>query len=283
VTIDSTGRDAPSHSLARQAARWGVVLSNEIIETRSGVLAFGTRQDCPVVLKVPRNGTDEAMAASALQHFGSQAAVRLIERADNGAMLLERAVPGTHLTELVLEGSDERATAILSDLMAAIHKAPPPSGFPSVEDWGEGFHRYAASGDRTLATSMVLRAQELFGSLCRSQGPRCLLHGDLHHDNVVWDTRRDWLVIDPKGVVGEPAYEIGAALRNPTDEPHWFADRTIVEKRVAIFARRLNLDSQRLVAWAYAQAVLSAIWSVEDGEDPEKGLATAAALKAMLE
>ena len=94
--------------------------------------------------------------------------------------------------------------------------------------------------------------------------------------------RRLWLAIDPKGVVGERAYEVGAALSNPTDDPRWFAERGVIETRVAIFARYLEVDAQRLRGCAYSQAVLSAIWSVEDGEDLESGLATATALETIL-
>jgi streptomycin 6-kinase len=275
--------DEAKLALAEHAERWNVVLENEISETRSGLIGYGTRDGNAVVLKVPMSRTDEAMAAAALKHFGPSSAVKLIECADSGVVLIERAVPGTHLTELVLKGDDRQATQVMCDLMAFMHKPPPASpNFPTVEDWGLGFSRYLATGDKALAPDLVQRARDVFDSLCSTQGARCLLHGDLHHDNVVWDKRSGWRVIDPKGVIGEPAYEAGAALRNPTDDPRWFADESIIEKRIAIFAERLSHDPRRLRAWAYAQAVLSAIWSIEDGEDPERGLATAAALEALL-
>ncbi len=38
--------------------------------------------------------------------------------------------------------------------------------------------------------------------------------GDLHHENILAAERAPWLAIDPKGVIGEPAYEMGALLRN---------------------------------------------------------------------
>lgn len=74
-----------------------------------------------------------------------------------------------------------------------------------------------------------------------------------------------WRVIDPKGVVGEPAYEVGAFLRNPLSaiaaDPR--LPRTL-ERRIAVFAEALALDRQRIHAWAIAQAVLSAWWSYDD-------------------
>jgi streptomycin 6-kinase len=236
-----------------------------------------------VVLKVANSRSDETRGARALSHFGAQAAVRVIETSEDGAVLLERAMPGTHLTQLVLNGHDERASEILCRVMSAIHARPAPEAeFSSVEDWGRGFERYAASGCSALPDAHVARAHQLFAALCRSQGERRLLHGDLHHDNVVFDAERGWLAIDPKGVVGEPAYETGAALRNPPNDPRCFTNRHVIEKRIAAYALCLNAPHERIVGWAYAQAVLSAIWSVEDDEDPTIGLTAAEAFEAML-
>ena len=69
----------------------------------------------------------------------------------------------------------------------------------------------------------------MFAELCASQRGVRLLHGDLQHYNVLFDRRRGWVSIDPKGVLGEPEYEIGAALRNPA-RPALYAVRAIVER-----------------------------------------------------
>lgn len=268
--------------LLDRARQWGVVLEHKTLATVSSVIGVGLRDGRPVVLKVSRARSDEQAGVMALRHFGDKAAAVVIEARD-GAVLLERAVPGTPLTQLVREGSDQEATAILCRVMDTIHTAPTPtSTFPTVEDWGRGFQRHVESGDRRLPSGLVSRASDLFRALCLSQSDRYLLHGDLHHDNVVLDARRGWLVIDPKGVIGERAYEVGAALRNPTSEPRWFTEPSNVEQRVAAYAGRLNVGRDRVAAWAYAQAVLSAIWSVEDGEDPTTGLLAASAFELLV-
>jgi streptomycin 6-kinase len=108
-----------------------------------------------------------------------------------------------------------------------------------------------------------------------------LLHGDLHHDNVILDDDRGWLAVDPKGVIAEPEYEVGAALRNPFDRPVLFADPATIRKRVDRFARDLALDATRVLSWAFAQAVLSAVWTVEDGLEitpDHNGIALATAI-----
>jgi streptomycin 6-kinase len=77
--------------------------------------------------------------------------------------------------------------------------------------------------------------------------------------------KRGWVAIDPKGVVGELEYEIGAILRNPVEQPDLFASTSTIERRLSRLASMLHLNYERALAWAFAQAVLSAIWDVEDG------------------
>ena len=105
----------------------------------------------------------------------------------------------------------------------------------------------------------------MYFHLCATQSRPRLLHGDLHHSNVLLDSGRGWLAIDPKGVVGELEYEVGAALRNPYERPDVFTKPAAIARRVERFERELHLNAGRMLAWAFAQAVLAAVWEVEDG------------------
>jgi len=272
----------PRNPLKRLAQLWGVELEGNVIESPTGRVCFGRRGDSCVVVKVLNSDNDEFNSLAALRHFDGNGAVRVVDHAE-GAMLLERIVPGTPLTDLVLAGRDDEATAALCDVIAALHRAAPPAqGFPLVEDWGAELALYRTSGDATIPPTLVDRAIGLFAELAASQGPRRLLHGDLHHDNILYDERRGWVAIDPKGVVGEACYEVGSALRNPTSDPARFAVASIIERRIEIVAQRLGFDCGRTLAWACAQAVLSAVWSIADGQDPTRGLASARVMMTML-
>jgi len=72
-------------------------------------------------------------------------------------------------------------------------------------------------------------------------------------------------------VIGEIEYEIGASLRNPYEKPDQFASPETIERRLRCFEAKLKLDPERMMAWGFAQAVLSAIWSVEDGFTVDAG------------
>jgi streptomycin 6-kinase len=110
-----------------------------------------------------------------------------------------------------------------------------------------------------------------------------LLHGDLQHYNVLFDKQRGWVAIDPKGVVGELEFEVGALLRNPEA---LFANPATIQRRLEILTNSLPLNYSRTIQWSYAQAVLSALWDIEDGypfKPNNPSLLLAQALRPMLE
>jgi streptomycin 6-kinase len=122
-------------------------------------------------------------------------------------------------------------------------------------------------GDGTgpFPEALVARAERLAADLRVGGGAAVVLHGDLHHDNILEAERAPWLAIDPQGVVGEPAFEAGALLRNPLASVRTWPDLAArTARRLDILAERMGLDRQRLAGWALAGAVLSAWWTVED-------------------
>jgi streptomycin 6-kinase len=243
---------------------WGLLVEDSL-ETQSSFIVFGKRANRPVVLKVLRQPGDEWRSGEVLNAFNGMGVVRVLEYV-GGAVLLERLSPGTSLMGLALSGRDEEATEILIEVIQRMCRASQIlEGFVTVEDWGKGFQRYLESGDNQVPESLVVQGRELYTKLCASQRRRRLLHGDLQHYNVLFDTNRGWLAIDPKGVVGEIEYEVGASLRNPHENPAVFASPDAVERRLKRFEAGLKLDRERALGWGFAQAVLSAIWSVEDG------------------
>ena len=186
-------------------------------------------------------------------------------------MLLERLRPGHDL--LAVEG-DEAQTLIAAEVLA---KHPVVTedleGFPSVADWGRGFGRMrerTGSGDLPAGKRLFERAEGLYGELSESQEKVCLLHGDLHHMNVLKSGEKEWKVIDSKGVVGERAYEVGAWMRNPLHLLGRENAKGLIQRRMAIFSERLGFERERMEGWALAQCVLAACWSREEGDETER-------------
>lgn len=264
---------------------WRVTVER-VIETQSSVVAFGRRGNRPVVLKVVRRRGDEWRGGEILNAFNGSGVARVYEYTE-GAVLLERLDPGTALAELSMGGRDDEATEILAGVIQSMSRSRGPiEAVTTVEDWGRGFAWYLTSGDAQISKSLVEQAGQLYVALCASQRGVGLLHGDLQHYNVLLDANRGWTAIDPKGVAGEIEYEIGASLRNPVEKPELFASPAAVDRRIRLYEAGLKIDYGRALAWGFAQAVLSAIWGVEDGfpiDGKSPPIMLANAIRPMLE
>jgi streptomycin 6-kinase len=226
-----------------------------------------TRGDgSPAVLKlgVPDGHLDgEALA---LRLWDGAGAVRLLDHDPvRGALLLEQAIPGTPVSALVPQ-DDEAATAALISAGRGLHRAASDPRLDRLEDEGVAFAEHLARfpGDDPLPRHMVERAARLFDELCASAPDRALLHGDLHHDNVLSADRQPWLAIDSKGITGDPAFDCGAMLYNPYP---WIRDADlarVIPARVEQLADGFGFPIERVIAWGFVMAVLSEVWDAND-------------------
>ena len=251
------------------ARRWSLRVEDPFANLSYNWVAPALREDdAPVVLKLSFPGDKEFRTeAAALAAFDGRGICRLLELdLDRGAMLLERLQPGGPLAEV---GDDEEATAAAAGVMRKLWRpAPPDHGFPTVSDWSEGFRRLRrryGGGTGPMPGALVAEAEALVAELLASGGEPLLLHGDLHQENILSAGRGPWLAIDPKGVVGEAAYDTAALLHNPVvtlDAPD---PKRLLERRLDVLSGELGLDRARVHAWGLAQAVLAAYWGLEDG------------------
>jgi len=249
--------------------RWSLRVEGPFPNLSYNWVAPALREDgTPAVLKLsfPRDEEFETEAA-ALAAFGGHGVCRLLGLdLDRGAMLLERLLPGRPLTAV---GDDEEATAVAAGVMKTLWRpAPPDHGFPTVSDWSRGFERLRRrfdGGTGPMPGKLVGEAEALFAELLASEGAPLLLHGDLHQQNILSAGRRTWLAIDPKGVVGEAAYDTAALLHNPVGALDAPDPKGLLERRLDVLSGELGLDRAHVRAWGLAQAVLAAYWGLEGG------------------
>lgn len=278
-----TWLDALPATVQALAEGWQLQLGEPFPDLWLNYVAPARRDDGrEVVLKLCAPTGEFPSETGALQAYGGEGAVRLLELDEPlGAMLLERVTPGEQL--LTIEDDEER-TRIASGVMRRITRpAPAQHPFPTAAEWAwNGMRRLRATfegGTGPFPRRLVERAETLFADLFASAGEPVILHGDLHHLNILASERGGWLAIDPKGVVGEREYETGALLRNPPDLLSYPNLSAIQARRIAILAEELSLDRERIRDWGVAQAVLSAWWSYEDtGTAWEHGLRVAETL-----
>jgi streptomycin 6-kinase len=279
-------RDLPALIRASEE-RWSLAIGPPFDGLSYNYVAPAVRVDgVEVVLKLGVPYRELLTEIEALRLFGGRGVVRLLDAdGERGILLLERLRPGTPLAGL---DDDERATTIAAEVMQQLWRpVPDEHEFPTVADWASGLDRLRTrfeGGVGPFPARLVETAESLFAELVDSMGEAALLHGDLHHHNILASGRQPWLALDPKGVVGEPAYEVGALLRNPMPEIlHTPRLGRILASRLDILTERLGFERQRLASWGVAQAVLSAWWSFEDRErDWEQWIAYAECVAALL-
>jgi streptomycin 6-kinase len=116
-----------------------------------------------------------------------------------------------------------------------------------------------------MPRDLLDQAERAFAWLLVHGGETVVLHGDLHHANILWDATAGWLVIDPKGAVGPRALEVGRYIQNrlplAASPDRW---RPLVRERVEIFAAVLGHSRQTVLASALVDVVLSHCWGFED-------------------
>lgn len=252
--------------LADSAQRWALHLSAPFALSYNYV-APATRADgSAVVLKICFPEHEFHNEILALQLYAGRGMAQLLDfDQEQGVLLLERCEPGDMLADLA---DDKAATEIAATIMQQLWQpAPADHPFPTVADWLEALpsHRQSFDGGvGPLPADLFAQAESLARDLLAANATPMLLHGDLHHYNILRAQRQPWLAIDPKGLVGDPAYELGAFLYNPI---HTLGQRPdldrILRRRVDQLAEQLGFPRDRVISWGIVQAVLSACWSVD--------------------
>jgi len=260
---------------------WDVTVE-AIKETETSLMAFGACRNQRVVLKVSRYEGEEWRCGELLTAFDGRGLVRALEYRD-GIVLLERLAPGNDLSVLSLNTRDDEATEIIAEIIGRMSSIRPSvKGIKSASDLISEFQKYRHGCDDLMPAGMIDKAERIFSQLCDSQADLRLLHGDLHHYNVLFDSQRGWVAIDPWGLWAEIEYEVGASLRNPIDAPDLLAKKETVVRRLRIYEQRLGIDARRALRWAFSQAVLAALWPTEEGVGIDMRAPFIAAATAMM-
>jgi streptomycin 6-kinase len=186
-------------------------------------VASGYQNDNPIILKIGMNSKALAKEASCLKAFAKHAVAEVIAHDDN-MIIMQRAVPGNTLKDYFPD-NDIDATKILCASIKELNK-------PSIPESHNFYHlsELFKTLDQKLdiPDEILSKAKHLRDKLLSTTTEEVLLHGDLHHDNILKNgdskSRRSsksedgWLVIDPKGFIGDPEFEPAAYLCNPIPE-----------------------------------------------------------------
>jgi streptomycin 6-kinase len=216
-------------------------------------------------------GEEERLGGALMAWFAGHGAARVLER-DGPAILLERAQGPRSLAAMAQGADDDEATRILCRTAALLHAprpAAPPETLVPLKVW---FRALGPAAERHggVLTAASNTAQAL---LAEPRDVR-VLHGDLHHANVLdFGPQRGWLAIDPKGLLGERGFDYANIVCNP--DIAIAAAPGVLARRARIIAAEAGLEPERYLKWVLAYAGLSASWTLGDGWDATPALTMA--------
>ncbi|MCD7060265.1 aminoglycoside phosphotransferase family protein [Pelagibacterium xiamenense] len=255
------------------AANWALTRLALIAETPSSHVYRAHRDETPVVLKILKPyGMNELTGIAFLEWLGGDGAVRILDREDN-AILMEW-LDGPELSATVHAGDDAAATRFLGGVAKRLHtpRPNPPAGLASLADWCAPLSDTPLTRWPKPHRPDIEKAKALGASLLATSPTPVPLHGDLHHDNILRGPR-GWCVIDAKGILGDPAYDLANAFQNPIGALDTARAPATIERRARTFAEILGYDRQRLLDWAAAHCALSMAWNLATARPIDANLA----------
>lgn len=223
----------------------------------------GYQKGNPIVLKISLDELSLRKETKALAAFSDYGAVEVLAHTKE-ALLLQRAVPGAVLKNPFTKGHPN-AIRIACDVAKRLHQAPLPKGnhFPHIKEW-----LTALDKKWDIPLFHLEKARTLKNLLLKTEATPVLLHGDLHQDNIL-SNGDEWLIIDPKGVIGSPIHEMWAFVEDPKND-------------LTFISNYFGFKHDDVVQWYYVHSILAACWQVEDRLDPTLFLSLAESVVPMI-
>jgi streptomycin 6-kinase len=249
---------------AECAERWSLELGEPYAESNVSLTVPATRADgTRAVLKLNFPEPESEHEADVLAHWAGHGAVRLLEvDRERSSLLIERALPGTSLWQVE---DDEEATRIAAAVLRRLWSRPPAARHPFrvlVEEaagWTARLRRDWERLARPFERELVVAAEAAARELAATQPMLVVCHQDFQGSNVLRAEREPWLAIDPKPIVGEPAFDVASLLR----DRRWDVRAAVIRRRLDLLAAELGLDHERMRGWGIVHALY---WGVGPGK-----------------
>lgn len=249
--LGDQAEEAIGEAIARadeRAAVWEVEIDGYLPGATNALVLTCHRGNLEFVLKVPVTEWAIEDHLPALFAFCEQGGIEVFESdLESGAALLPRLRPGTNLAEV----AEEEAVEVCAELVLKL-RSTTGDGQPTF-----AFETLSASLRPSLAEEATEWARWLRETATESK----ILHGDLHHFNVLQDGNR-WVAIDPEGMGGDPAYEWAAFMRNPV--PQMAEDPELIQRlrrRILRFSDLSGDPAERIWGWSLVRTIQCVAWS----------------------
>lgn len=194
---------------------------------------------------------------------------------EKGILLEERLLPGTVLRE---EISLEARLLAFERVFRNIHKEVVEDGRQTYLEWLAGICVFCVKhpenpvlmeksfGEYSLAI-FAERARGICESFFEQYPERVLLHGDLHHDNILLREDGSYAMIDPKGVIGPEILDLPRYIMNEIDTKYETSAKEHMKKVVHRISEVFGYPKIEVAQAYFMEVVLGNVWCMEDGEE----------------
>lgn len=244
--------------------RWNLVPDGEPIATHSSHLLPVRHKGEPAMLKLALH-EEERYGATLMEWWDGEGAARILARAD-GAVLMERAMGPRNLADMARNGEDDEACRVLCAAAARLH-APRPGPLPELVPLTSWFRELAPAA--AIHGGILARSASVARDVLAEPAEPVVLHGDLHHGNVLDFGARGWLAIDPKRLIGARAFDYANIFTNPDLDDPSHPVATLpgrFQRRLEVVTDAAGLERRHLLRWILAWTGLSAAWYLGDGD-----------------
>lgn len=185
----------------------------------------------------------------------------------NGVLLIEQITPGVLLRA---EPDLSKRLDLFCDVFRGLHIKPANNGaYPTYMSWVSRITEYMRNKEKhELLYQKMIKAEQICRLLCEKYTSEMLLHGDLHHDNILLDVENRYRIIDPKGVIGDIVFDIPRFILNEFDD---ILDDSFYNKFTQItrtLSLKLNVPEYDIRQLTYVEMCMANCWNVESREEP---------------
>lgn len=277
--IDNFGKeffDKVSNLMDSLILKWNIN-DLKLINSFSANLVFKANSTLygPVVLKFGRDNKEFSSEVNALKHFALPCVCKVYEvDRDNNVLLMESISPGD---ELLLENQMEKRLNTFCELYSKLHirnrkqaasnaAINKDIGFESYKDWIYKITNYMDSRKEWYElTTHMERAKRIYVKLSMQYSKEYLLHGDFHYYNIL-KGEDSYKIIDPKGVIGDPVFDLPRYMLNEfLDEKDKSNRDNVIEKVFSVLSSELDISKYTLSKLLYIEGAMGICWCVQSG------------------
>ncbi|HEX3078092.1 MAG TPA: aminoglycoside phosphotransferase family protein [Lachnospiraceae bacterium] len=241
-----------------------------VIYERDSKAVYSSESDLwgKVILKV--NGDPAELASEynmLIEMAGKSSCSVFAYDVEQGVLIEERITPGAVLRKE--EDAEVRVDHFLN-VFSNIHKRiDNVQSATTYLDWLRKADDFCMDHKLDkLITNNMHKARCIGEELFCKYDDRVLLHGDLHHDNMIQNDKGIYYMIDPKGVIGPEIFDLPRYILNEMDYVSESECKNHVFQIAEMISSKTEYPLKDIIKLFFMEVMLANVWCIEDNEEP---------------